>query len=1539
LVGLTVVAVWQGPRPQAFEDPAVLTSTAWWAYPVEWNAPERLPRVNGDLWDVTVQPGTGRVWVVGGGGLVLHSDDDGATWTQDTLAQQVLTAPVPADQAEGGEEDCVDYDPTALSLSTNYGGPVTLRAGTTVLFRFPASVDAGAVRTLARAHTRVCFLGRDTDQSPVFTPEVVAYWRGAADPAATATLACPAVSYDPATVRIVQDGEVWNLVAWGARREHVLRTVASRDVAERLLVVARRNTTACAPETKGLPPARRPSGFERPEGEQSAPTKEAMEAAGAAGADASPREGQRRPGLPVRTAAYDDGAQEAPSQKRDDPQSAFPEASVGLDAWRWPAGTPRLQTVVFADEERGWITGPGVGLQTTDGGATWHHAMGDLPRELAFVPRIEISGDVAVQDPGSGTIRALTSTAPQTEAEWSPSRRASALQSETLPIDTRGGWMMAAAVHETESALWALFREGEGAFLARQADDPSESLVAQTARLPDSVRTLHDLHFPDAQTGWVVGDSGTVLRTDDGGEAWAQVPVETSADLYSISFATATTGWIAGAEGTLLRTADGGATWQPALRPAGEVRAVHASAGGWAVLTGSDESRNAEVWASDDGATWQRRGRFDTTAVVDVRLTGEREGLALDDRGRVWQQPTPADPWLPLRTASLAVDGGGPTRVASLPPIGAISGDGRANLWLVAREGGRVLHSPDRGQTWRRLAVPILDAVRPRRAAFADATSGYLVGRSRADSTLVVHRTSDAGASWQVVSASGNGLPTTATIEALAVSGPETVWLATSRGVFVGSDGGQSWQPAPETAATPVRALAFEDPRTGVMVSAAGAAWRTTNAGRSWATHDLIPYHRWPAPWYYVVLAAIGAVVAWRVQRTDWTDEKPAETESVADLLMSDRPLRQGDPDALDLSSIARGLSRFMRNDRTEPPLTVAVTGAWGSGKSSLMNLLRANLRTFGFRPVWFNAWHHQKEEHLLAALLENVRQQGLPPILSRAGLRFRLRLFGRRMRGRLAAMVGWMSVLGAVALFAYQSNALGPAWASLMDVSNGGREIPAWTTLAEGIVAAVIGGGAALKVARLLGQALIAFGVTPAALMASLGSNARVQDLRAQTSFRYRFQQEFREVTEALQPRAMVIFIDDLDRCRPSNVLDLLEAVNFLVDSGDCFVVMGLDLDRVQQYVEQGFSEVDEEGFAEHYLEKLINIEVPVPRADEDDLYAVIRPEDGARREEPMPGAETIAEDDEEAEAEEIERRRQERAYRVRVAQVQQAFRRAKWAATALLIVLVGWGSGEIAASFFNPGSEDPTPTVFSTSEASPENPPESGDGAGGTGEATGPSGDIGQGGTAFEGQDAPVVEGGTAIRVQPGDRPPSPTSPAGMGWLVIPLGVLGAGGAWLLWVVLQPRGVVVHDSPEFETALEIWKSVLVRRIATPRAMKRFMNRVRYYAMHVRPPGPPETVAHRIAALLTPPPDAFDEREPLNEHVLVAACALQVAGHLPVLLDAPAEGDGAPPPAALSSDVRDAYEAHEETLGPLQSATQSWQSKLETLFTRLEST
>ena len=67
-----------------------------------------------------------------------------------------------------------------------------------------------------------------------------------------------------------------------------------------------------------------------------------------------------------------------------------------------------------------------------------------------------------------------------------------------------------------------------------------------------------------------------------------------------------------------------------------------------------------------------------------------------------------------------------------------------------------------------------------------------------------------------------------------------------------------------------------------------------------------------------------------------------------------------------------------------------------------------------------------------------------------------------------------------------------------------------------------------------------------------------RARDFGNQLGFRFIFGHAFKELTDALKPKRLVIFIDDLDRCRPEQVVETLEAVNFLVNAAPCYVVMG---------------------------------------------------------------------------------------------------------------------------------------------------------------------------------------------------------------------------------------------------------------------------------------------------------------------------------------------------------------------------------------------
>jgi hypothetical protein len=55
------------------------------------------------------------------------------------------------------------------------------------------------------------------------------------------------------------------------------------------------------------------------------------------------------------------------------------------------------------------------------------------------------------------------------------------------------------------------------------------------------------------------------------------------------------------------------------------------------------------------------------------------------------------------------------------------------------------------------------------------------------------------------------------------------------------------------------------------------------------------------------------------------------------------------------------------------------------------------------------------------------------------------------------------------------------------------------------------------------------------------------------------------------------VIIIDDLDRCQPDAVLQVLEAVNYLVAAGPCFVVLGVDRGQIEHAVGLGFKDIVE--------------------------------------------------------------------------------------------------------------------------------------------------------------------------------------------------------------------------------------------------------------------------------------------------------------------------------------------------------------------------
>jgi photosystem II stability/assembly factor-like uncharacterized protein len=66
----------------------------------------------------------------------------------------------------------------------------------------------------------------------------------------------------------------------------------------------------------------------------------------------------------------------------------------------------------------------------------------------------------------------------------------------------------------------------------------------------------------DGKRGWAVGDGGTILVTQDGGESWREQGSGTTVSLHAIEMLpNGKSGWVVGQGATILVTEDGGQHW------------------------------------------------------------------------------------------------------------------------------------------------------------------------------------------------------------------------------------------------------------------------------------------------------------------------------------------------------------------------------------------------------------------------------------------------------------------------------------------------------------------------------------------------------------------------------------------------------------------------------------------------------------------------------------------------------------------------------------------------------------------------------------------------------------------------------------------------------------------------------------------------------------------------------------------------------------------------------------------------------------------
>jgi photosystem II stability/assembly factor-like uncharacterized protein len=302
--------------------------------------------------------------------------------------------------------------------------------------------------------------------------------------------------------------------------------------------------------------------------------------------------------------------------------------------------------------------------------------------------------------------------------------------------------------------------------------------------LPPDDACLCDVSFVDPRHGWAVGDHGTILHTDDGGQRWSQQPSGVVCTLNSVCFVDARIGWAAGGmawpflhdtSGVVLATRDGGRTWlrEPVLLPALHKIRFVSDRQGWAIGCSSSMYPGGVFVTRDGGRSWQPAASGGAIGLTTGDLYDGRNAILGGPLGR-------------LATISLGDFGGKANATTVLRGVNAMQ-TVPPNYGWMAGDGGWIALTGDGGNSWRPpLGKP------PACAALFD-------------------------------------------FAAMAVRGG-TCWLAGSPGsrIFSTPDAGRTWSAAPTGIAVPLRAIAFADDKHGWAVGQLGTVLATSDGGQTW---------------------------------------------------------------------------------------------------------------------------------------------------------------------------------------------------------------------------------------------------------------------------------------------------------------------------------------------------------------------------------------------------------------------------------------------------------------------------------------------------------------------------------------------------------------------------------------------------------------------------------------------------------------------------------------------------------------------------------
>jgi hypothetical protein len=304
------------------------------------------------------------------------------------------------------------------------------------------------------------------------------------------------------------------------------------------------------------------------------------------------------------------------------------------------------------------------------------------------------------------------------------------------------------------------------------------------------------------------------------------------------------------------------------------------------------------------------------------------------------------------------------------------------------------------------------------------------------------------------------------------------------------------------------------------------------------------------------------------------------------------------DIDQLGFDVYVEAFADLIMSEHTKPPLTIGIFGSWGMGKSFLLDHIRRTVeerqRTAPndgptIHSVCFNAWEYSATDAIWPALVRKIvkRLDELDSWPRRkrvcARIRWNLRREWRPLWIKLVTAGLVFATLAAVALGKHQ------AFAALFA-----------TTIALGL-------GGVVKAAN----DPVAKWVTGLFADSDYGGQLRqMEDIKHDLDVLERRLHVAGDPEETRLTGRILVIIDDLDRCEPAKAVEVLQAVNLLLNFPSFIICLGIDARIITAAVEKHYEGLlgvaGASGY--EYLDKIVQIPFRIPEPNPGEITAFIQ-------------------------------------------------------------------------------------------------------------------------------------------------------------------------------------------------------------------------------------------------------------------------------------------------------------------------------------------